>query len=101
VVINRKVDKSLGATCTVRPYIHRPPQNFFFTVLQSSPLTGTSRRVQRVQAGLGLGVQGQGQAELGLGGQKVLGRLPDHSSLALLKDFNFRYCPTSARFSNK
>jgi len=54
-----------------------------------------------VQAGLGLGVQGQGQAELGLGGQKVLGRLPDHSSLALLKDFNFRYCPTSARFSNK
>jgi len=31
---------------------------------------------------LGLGVQGQ--VELGLGVQGVLGRLPDHSSLALL-----------------
>jgi len=49
-----------------------------------------------VQAGLGLGlgVQGQGQAELGLGGQGVLGRLPDHSSLALLKNFKFPYRPT-------
>jgi len=45
--------------------------------------------------GLGLGVQGQGQAELGLGGQGVLGWLPDHSSLAL---FNFRYRPTTAPF---
>jgi len=31
-------------------------------------------------AGLGVQGQGQGQAELGLGGQGVLGRLPDHSS---------------------
>jgi hypothetical protein len=38
----------------------------------ASPLTGTSRREQRVQAGLGLVVQGQ--AELGLGGQGLLGR---------------------------
>ena len=45
-----------------------------FTVLycNRTSLAGTSRRVQRVQAGLGLGVQGQ--AELGLGGQGVQGR---------------------------
>jgi muconolactone delta-isomerase len=47
--------------------------------------------------GLGLGVQGQGQAELGLGSQGVLGRLPDHSSLAMLKNVDFRYRPTTAR----
>jgi len=29
-------------------------------------------------------VQGQGQAELGLGGQGVLGRFPDHLSEAFL-----------------
>jgi len=54
-----------------------------------------------VQTGLGLVwgwicMQGQGQAELGLGGQGVLGRLPDHSSLALLKNVAFRHCPTTA-----
>jgi hypothetical protein len=51
--------------------------------------------VQSVQAGLGLGLglQGQGQAELGLEGQGAMGRLPDHSSLALLKNFNFNYRP--------
>jgi len=38
--------------------------------------------VQRVE--LGLGVQGQGQAELGLGGQGVLGRLSDHTSESFL-----------------
>jgi hypothetical protein len=66
-------------------------------------LAGTSEWVQRVQAGLrlGLGVQGQGQAELGLGGQEVLKRLPDHSSLALLKSFNFRYRLTAAPFRKK
>ena len=57
--------------------------------------------MQSVQAGLGLGlglgVQGQGQAELGLGSQGVLGRLPDHSSLAMLKNVDFRYRPTTAR----
>jgi len=65
-------------------------------------LAGTSQRVQRVQAGLGLGVQGQ--VELGPGGQGMLGRLgrlPDHSSLALLKNFNFSYRPTTAPFRNK
>jgi hypothetical protein len=76
-------------------------------------LAGTSEWVQRVQAGLrlGLGVQGQlwggggfvgwGLAELGLGGQEVLKRLPDHSSLALLKSFNFRYRLTAAPFRKK
>jgi len=49
-------------------------------------------------AGLGLGAQGQ--AELGLGGQGVLGRLPDHSLLALLKSPNFRYRPTTTPFTN-
>jgi len=64
----------------------------------TAPLAGTSRRVQQVQTGLGLGlgVQVQGQAELGLGGQGVLRRLPDHSSLALLKNLNFRDSPTTA-----
>ena len=61
--------------------------------------------MQRVQAGLGLGLgvqeQGQGQVELGLGGQGVLGRFPDHSSLALLRNFNFRDRPTTAPFRNK
>jgi len=57
-----------------------------------------------VQAGLrlGLGVQGQGQGQaelgLGLGWQGVLGRLPDHSSLVLLKNVNFHYRPTTAPF---
>jgi len=45
-------------------------------------------------------VQGQGQAELGLGGQGVLGRL-DHSPLALLKNFDFHYRPTTAPLRNK
>ena len=60
---------------------NRPTQNKYFTVLHCNrpPLAGTFRRVQRVQAELGL--------ELGLGGQGVLGRLPDHSSLTLLKNF--------------
>ena len=51
------------------------------------PFAGTSLRVQWMQTGLGLGlgVQGQGQAELGLEDQGVLGKIPDHSSLALLK----------------
>jgi len=42
-----------------------------------------------VQAGLGLGLGlgVQEQAELGLGGQGVLGRLPDHSSLAPSKTY--------------
>jgi len=43
-------------------------------------------------------VQGQGQAELGLGGQGVQGRLPDHSSLALLNNTNFCHRPTTAPF---
>jgi hypothetical protein len=48
--------------------------NCFSFVLLPPPPAGTS---QRVQAGLGLrpGVQGQGQAELGLGGQGVLGKV--------------------------
>ena len=58
-----------------------------FTVLycDRTSLAGTSRRVQRVQAGLGLGLggQGQGQADLGLGVQGVLGKviagIPEHS----------------------
>jgi len=56
-------------------------------------------------AGAGAGVQGQGrgrrQAELGQGGQGVLGRLPDDSSLALLKNSNFHHRPTTALFRNK
>jgi len=42
---------------------------------------------------LGLGVQGQ--AELGLGGQGVLGKVPDLSSFALLNINNFRHAPQS------
>jgi len=51
-----------------------PHKNKYFTVLHCNlpPLAGTSRQVQRVQAGLGLGVQRQ--AKLGFGGQGVLGR---------------------------
>ena len=43
--------------------------NYFSFVLQPPPLAGPSHQVQRVQAGLGLGlgVQGQVQAELWLG----------------------------------
>jgi hypothetical protein len=52
--------------------------------------------VKRAGLGLGLQVQVQGQAELGLGGQEVRGRLPDHSLLEVLKNFSFRYCPTTA-----
>jgi hypothetical protein len=51
--------------------------------------------------GLGLGVQGQEQAEQGLWCQGALGRLPYHSSLALLKDFNFCYRPKTAPFRGK
>jgi len=93
----------------------------FCTATATPPPAGTSQRVQQVQAGLGLGlgvqgqaemglgvqgqaemglgVQGQGQAELRLGGQGVLRWLPDHSSLALLKNINFRYRPTTAPFT--
>jgi len=84
-----------------------PPKNKYCTVLHCNPppLAGTSRQVQRVQTGpglgLGMGVQGQGQAELGLGGQGVLGRLADHSSLTLLENFNFCYRPTTGPFRNK
>jgi len=43
-------------------------------------------------------VQGQGQVELGLGGKvsagiPLIGRLPDHSSLALLKTLNSATAP--------
>ena len=64
------------------------------------PRAGTFRQVQQVQARLGLGLQGQRQAELELGGQGVLGRLPDHSLLALLKNVNFRCRPTTTPFRN-
>jgi hypothetical protein len=42
----------------------------------------------------------QGQAELGLGGQGVLGRIFDHSSLALLKILIFPLLLTTAPFRN-
>ena len=84
-----------------------PPKNNHFTVLHCNrlPLAGTSRRVQ---TGLGLGVQGQGQgqAEPGLGEGECgnywpfVGRLPDHSSLALLKNLNIRHRPTTTPFRN-
>jgi len=50
-------------------FVTAPPKNNI-SVLHCNrpPLAGTSRRVQWVQTGLGLGVQGQ--AELGLGGQE-------------------------------
>ena len=60
---------------TVRPWIHHLPYKINilqFCTASAHPLAGTSRRVQRVQTGLGLGVQGQ--AELRLGVQGVQGR---------------------------
>jgi hypothetical protein len=72
-------------------YVHgsTPPQKLFIqfcTATAIPPLAETSRRVQRVQAGLGLVVQGQ--AELGLGGLgnagKVRAGIPDHSSEGFL-----------------
>jgi len=58
--------------------------------------------VQLLQAGLGLGlgVRGQGQAELGLGGQGVLGRFPDQSPLALLKNLNSAIAPQLPRLKH-
>jgi len=54
----------------------------------------------RAGAGAGARVRGQGQAELGLGGQGVLERLPDHSSLGLLY-VSFCHCPTTTPFRDK
>jgi len=45
---------------------------FYSFACNRPPLAGTSRRVQQVQAGLGLVVQGQ--EELGLKDQGMLGR---------------------------
>jgi hypothetical protein len=76
-----------------------PKKNSAALYCNRPPLVVTSQRVQ-AGLGLGLGVQVQGQAELELGGQGVLGRLPDHSSLPLLKSFNFCYRPTTTPFRN-
>jgi len=58
---------------------NRPPKNNFsrFVLQPPPPRWNFSTRAKWVQAGLGLGVQGH--VELGLGGQGVPGRLPDHS----------------------
>jgi hypothetical protein len=45
---------------------NRLPSELIFYGLYCNPIAGTP---QRVQMGLGLGVQGQEQAELGLGGR--------------------------------
>ena len=77
-----------------------------FCTATAPPPVGTSRWVQ-TGLGLGLGVQGQGQVEL-VGGKvrcgnswPLIGRLPDHSSLTLLKHFNFHHRPATAPFRSK
>jgi len=95
------VDQILLLGCWYLPIILLNPCHFLEADLlpvpyvhgsTTHPLAGTSRRMQRVQAGLG--VQGQAELGLGLGGQGVvLGRLPDHSSLALLTNFNCATTP--------
>ena len=52
-------------------------------------------------AGAGGAGTGTGAGRAGDGGQGVLGRLPDHSSLALLNNFSFRYRLTAAPFRNQ
>ena len=58
-------------------------------------------------AGAGAGTGGAGEEEggAGAGGSgsagKVSREIPDHSSLALLKNVDFRYRPTTAPFRNK
>jgi len=76
-----------------------PPPNFGSTfksfVLQPPPLHCPAQKSgvhpaetsQRVQAGLGLGLRVQGQAELGRGGQGVLGWIPNHC-VHCSKNFN-------------